>query len=170
MIRICRRCKGRVMPEKGKLRRKYPYYCPTCYENMFMFETDQTTLRAENVCQENGYEGVAKAGGYRCMTMVFNDMAFEDGWTEPYIVHMKLKTNLSAKDIAGRLAVIGQAFYDEGSNAVSVFGIQQIMDRFKAVHPELEYFIFNCPTVPFGDDITPYDIIDDGMEKEAAIS
>lgn len=50
MIRICRRCKGRVMPEKGKLREKYPYYCPTCYENMFSFETDKTALQEKDIC------------------------------------------------------------------------------------------------------------------------
>ena len=170
MIRICRRCKGRVMPEKGKLRKKYPYYCPTCYENMFSFETDKTALQEKDICMGNGYEGVEKSGGYKCMTMVFNDRGFEDGWTEPYILHMKLKTFQSAGDIAGQLAAIGQAYYEESSNAASIFGIHQIMDRLKAIHPELEYFIFGCPTVPFGDDISPYNITDDEMEQEAAVS
>lgn len=39
-MRICYRCKGKVVPERGTLRKTYPYYCPFCDENMFSFETE----------------------------------------------------------------------------------------------------------------------------------
>lgn len=124
-----------------------------------MFETDRMSLQADDVCLGDGYEGVEKPGGYKCMTMIFNDRAFNDGWTEPYLVHLKLKTMQSARDIASQLAAIAQEHYEDGNCETSAGGIHQIMDRFKDMHPELEYFIFGCPTVPFGDDIRPFDIL-----------
>jgi formamidopyrimidine-DNA glycosylase len=38
--RRCNRCGGFVRKETVKgLRKEYPFYCPTCDENMYRFET-----------------------------------------------------------------------------------------------------------------------------------
>ncbi len=39
MIKVCQKCMGRVYRERSReLRKKYPYYCPYCDENMYSFE------------------------------------------------------------------------------------------------------------------------------------
>lgn len=39
-IKICKRCKNIVFNEKDEeLKKTYPYYCKTCDENLFDFET-----------------------------------------------------------------------------------------------------------------------------------
>ncbi len=39
MIKVCQKCMGRVRRERSReLRKKYPYYCPYCDENMYSFE------------------------------------------------------------------------------------------------------------------------------------
>jgi hypothetical protein len=40
-MRVCHNG-HKVIKEKDKeLKKTYPYYCPTCYENMFEFETKE---------------------------------------------------------------------------------------------------------------------------------
>ena len=44
--RVCCRCGNPVERETHKeLRKEYPFYCPTCDENMYRFETE----KAKNV-------------------------------------------------------------------------------------------------------------------------
>ncbi len=40
-MRICKKCHSKVVKETGTdLVKKYKYFCPTCDENMFEFETE----------------------------------------------------------------------------------------------------------------------------------
>lgn len=42
MRKICKRCGSEVRKETDKeLKKKYPYYCPVCDENMFEFEVKE---------------------------------------------------------------------------------------------------------------------------------
>ncbi len=62
-MRICRRCKGKIIPERGTLRKTYPYYCPFCDENMFSFETEVLPNVKESYFSKR-YKNVKKRDGY----------------------------------------------------------------------------------------------------------
>lgn len=96
---------------------------------------------------------INKDDNYTYMTIVFNDFMFEDGWAEPYIVQIKLKTEQPPQLIAERLKGIAIGLYNsEDGLECSYSGIEQILDKYKElVHPELEYHISGCASVPFGD-------------------
>ena len=45
---VCRRCGAEVEPEKNeKLKEEYPFYCPKCDENLYVFETEPDLVPAQ---------------------------------------------------------------------------------------------------------------------------
>ena len=96
------------------------------------------------------------------MIIVFNDYLFDNGWAEPYVVHIKLKTMHTASSIATSLRRIGVQLYNDVGLECSEDGINQIMEKFKELYPEMEveWFVFSCPCVPFGNDVEFFDYED----------
>lgn len=157
-MRICKRCKCRVLRQRGENRKADLFYCPNCFRTLDSPHTEKLSLDLRDVCAGEGYTGIRKRG-YRYMTVLFNDRAFEDHWTEPYLVHLRLCTDKTARETASELICIGQELYDEKQMDTSMTGIKEIMERYKETHPELEYFVFACPVVPYGEDVTCYGIL-----------
>lgn len=158
-MRICKKCKRRVLRQRGETGKTNSFYCPNCFQTLDSFHTEKVSLDLRDVCAGDGYTGIRKKNGYRHMTVLFNDRAFEDYWTEPYLVHLKLCTDKTAREIATELIRIGQEIYDEKQMDTSTAGIKEIMEQYRQTHPELEYFVFGCPVVPFGEDVTHYGIL-----------
>ena len=47
--RYCKKCGTLVRKETSGIRKEYPFFCPTCEENMFRFET----INAKGVKRKN---------------------------------------------------------------------------------------------------------------------
>lgn len=116
----------------------------------------------ETATLKNGFRGLDCEEGFRSMVMVFNDRLFDDGWAEPYVVHMKLKTMHIASSIARCLRRIGVQLYNDIGLECSEAGINQIMEKFKELYPgmEVEWLVFSCSCVPFGHDTEDFDYED----------
>ena len=120
-------------------------------------------MNLENVTLKNGFRGLDCEDGFRSMVFVFNDRMFDDGWAEPFVVHMKINTRLMTADfLADRLRQIGSQLYNDGVLECSEDGVNQIMNKFKQLYPgfEAEWIVFRCPCVPFGHDVEDFNYDD----------
>lgn len=81
-LRVCKRCGTPVKKERdSKLRMEYPYYCPNCDENLYMFETQ---LKGDEVQDTDSASNTVSEVSVNCCTTLV--VVSEDGTDPSYML------------------------------------------------------------------------------------